>query len=297
MNFENQPPGPEMSSPPKTLDALRREIDRIDDAIHDLVTRRLDLVAGMGALKGDGPAIRPAREAMLLRRLAARHRGRLPNSVLVRVWRELFAAGTALQGTFAIAVCAPETKPGEAAALWDLARDQYGCQTPIETYADACRVVRAVQDGAASVGVLPSPRDGEPDPWWPRLTDQGEGAPRIVARLPFAARGNARGGDIDALAIACVEPEPTGEDRALVVVTAAGELSRAALDGALGRVGLTVGALLGRVEADAGRLYLFEVDQFLGPGDGRLAAMREALAPVVTSAVSIGAYAAPMGEP
>lgn len=293
MNFENRPDGPEMSRVPnpKSLDALRHEIDRIDDAIHDLVMRRLEVVAGMGALKGDGPAVRPAREAMLLRRLAARHRGRLPKPVLVRLWRELFAAGTALQGAFAIAVPAPESRPGEAAALWDLARDQYGSRTPIETHADPSGVVRAVRDGAVTVGVLPWPRDGEPDPWWPALADVDRGAPRIVARLPFVARGNARG-EGDALAIACVEPESTGDDRTLMVLTAGGGPDRAALDGALDGVGLA-----GRAVAAAGGRLLVEVDDFLGPGDERLDGLCRALAPAAGGAVSIGAYAAPMGDP
>lgn len=294
MTRQNQPPGPEASRAPTPLDALRHEIDAIDDAIHDLMIERCDVVERLRGLKRDGPAIRPAREAMLLRRLAARHRGALPTAVLVRVWRELFAALTALQGPFTVAVGAAEGDSLEAAALWDLARDQYGSQTPMRTHADPLRVVRAVADAAATVGVLPLPRNGAPAPWWPALATEAEGAPRIVARLPFARRGNARGGAIEALAIAGVAPEPTGDDRSLLVFTAAVAPSRASLEAAIRGAGIEMGRIAAEAGTQAARLVLVEVDDFVHPDDARLAAIRDALG--ATLAMSIGAYAVPIGK-
>ncbi len=296
MTQRNQPPGPELSRAATPLGALRREIDAIDDAMHDLMMQRCDVVERLRGLKRDVPAIRPAREAMLLRRLAARHRGGLPMAALVRVWRELFAAHTALQGSFAVAVGAPETDSLEAAALWDLARDQYGSQTPMRAHADPLRVVRAVADGTATLGVLPLPRDGEPAPWWPALATEAEGAPRIVARLPFARRGNARGGAIDALAIAGVAPEPTGDDRSLLVFAIAGKPDRAGLEAAIRRAGISTGALAAEAAVDGGRLVLVELDGFVQPDDARLAAIRDALGPTLAAPTSIGAYAAPIGD-
>lgn len=294
MTQPNQPPGPETSRAPTPLDALRREIDAIDDAIHDLMIERCDVVERLRGLKGDGPAIRPAREALLLRRLAARHRGSLPTAVLVRVWRELFAALTALQGPFTVAVGAAEGDSLEAAALWDLARDHYGSQTPMRAHADPLRVVRAVADATATVGVLPLPRNGAPAPWWPALATEAEGAPRIVARLPFARRGNARGGAIEALAIAGVAPEPTGDDRSLLVFTAAEAPSRASLEAAIRGAGIEPGAIAAEAGTQAARLVLVEVDDFVHLDDARLAAIRDALG--ATLAMSIGAYAVPIGK-
>lgn len=296
MTRQRQPPAPEMPRAPTPLDALRRQIDGIDDAIHDLMMRRCDVVERLRGLKGDGPAIRPAREALLLRRLAARHRGDLPTAVLVRIWRELLAAHTALQGPFAVAVGAPETDPVEAAALWDLARDHYGSQTPMRAHAEALRVVRAVTAGRATVGVMPLPREGAPAPWWPALATEAEGAPRIVARLPFARRGNARGDAIDALAIAGVAPEPTGDDRSLLVFTAVEAPSRAGLDAAIRDAGFAPGVIAGRAMAGAAHLCLVEVDGFVDSADPRLDGVGDALGASVTGAMSIGAYAVPIGD-
>jgi len=294
MTQQSQPPEPEMPRAATPLDALRREIDAIDDAIHDLMMQRCDVVERLRGLKGDGPAIRPAREAMLLRRLAARHRGDLPTAVLVRIWRELFAAFTALQAPFAVAVGGVGSV--EAATLWDLARDHYGSRTPMRAHAEAAAVVAAVRDGTATVGVLPLPRDGEAAPWWPALAVEDAGAPRIVARLPFVRGDDARGAGAGALTIAGVAPEPTGDDRGLLVFKVAGAPDRAGLEAAIRHAGLVPGDVAAAATAGEARLLLVEVDDFLPADDGRLAVIRDALGPTLAGVVPIGAYATPIGD-
>jgi chorismate mutase/prephenate dehydratase len=85
-----------MTGPDKQLAALRAEIDAIDSQLHDLLMRRTDLAVQVGEVKarvqplGGTPAdgskfIRPAREALILRRLVARHQGKLPKAVKRRV--------------------------------------------------------------------------------------------------------------------------------------------------------------------------------------------------------------------
>ncbi len=147
------------------LDDLRREIDQIDDAIHDLLMRRAAVVERIGAAKGSpGQAVylRPAREATILRRLMARHSGGFPAQVVVRMWREMITALTRIQGPFAVAVYAPEEKRG----FWDIARDHYGSFVPMTAVNTAAAALRAVSDGTATVGVVPYPAEDDNDPWW-----------------------------------------------------------------------------------------------------------------------------------
>ncbi|RMD61088.1 MAG: chorismate mutase, partial [Alphaproteobacteria bacterium] len=126
-----------MPADDRALEDLRREIDEIDDAIHDLLIRRSEVTRRIGALKNDnGNRMRPGREAMVLRRLIARHRGSFPKALIVRIWREIFAAGTALQGPLAVAVYAPEGTFGYR----NLARDHFGWRTPITAYKSAAQV-------------------------------------------------------------------------------------------------------------------------------------------------------------
>jgi len=288
-----------MNTASPSLDELRREIDRIDDAMHDLVMRRADVAGSVRRAKGDGPSFRPAREAQLLRRLVARHKGSLPASVVVRMWREMVAATLRLQENFTVAVAARADQPG----LWDLARDHYGSTGTMSELATAAQVVRAVSEGEAMIGVLPVPREDDTDMWWPSLAagSGGKGQPRVIARLPFVAAGNARGERPEALVIARLQPEATGQDRALLVIETTAQISRARLVELLRQADLAPGlhvatALQG--DADA-RLSLVEVDRFVPDNDAVLKALADA-APAaieggaIARAVVIGAYATPL---
>src|SRR6185436_11811282 len=86
------PPMPN-SRQPRTLESLRAEIDELDDRIHEALIQRAELSLAVREVKGGGgAALRPGREAAILRRLVERHRGALPGAVIVRLWREILAA-------------------------------------------------------------------------------------------------------------------------------------------------------------------------------------------------------------
>ena len=57
------------------------------------------------------------------------------------------------------------------------------------------------------------PQAGEPDPWWPQLLSAAEDMPRVIARLPFAAHGNARTNGAEALTIGFGAQQESGLDR------------------------------------------------------------------------------------
>ena len=225
-----------MGDDSKTLDALRREIDEIDDSIHDLLMRRAAVVERVGAAKRGASAafVRPGREAQVLRRLVARHRGRFPAASVVHIWREIFAALTALQGPFSVAVHQPEGGPDTRR----LARAHFGAATPITSLAHAGHVLAAVSDGSASVGVLPLPVEGEAEPWWRYLISDRPDRARIVARLPAVVESDSQRDDVGALVVACVAFEDTGDDNSYLDVQAQEQISRARLQTALSDIGL-----------------------------------------------------------
>jgi chorismate mutase len=73
------------------LDGLRVRIGEVDQQIVDLIARRLDLAARIGALKEKLglPVMDPAREAEVVRRAAAgaRDRGADPELVRAVLWQ------------------------------------------------------------------------------------------------------------------------------------------------------------------------------------------------------------------
>jgi chorismate mutase len=274
---------------PTDLKGLRRRLDEIDDKLQDLLIDRAQIVSLVAASKKDGnrPAYQPAREAEIIRRLAGRHRGALPVATLVRMWREMLAATVRLQSPFSVAVFAPAERPG----FWDLARDHYGSNTPISAYDTVSEVIRAVAGGTGSIGVLPLPRARETDPWWAELLSTDDNAPRVVARLPFGARGNARD-DSDALAIGCGGQQESGLDRTLLGAEFSAAISRPPIPELLATAGLVCTFV---ARSDRGKAaYLIEVEGFVPISDRRLDDFRAELG--AERLLPLGGYAVPLSS-
>jgi chorismate mutase len=276
---------------PSDLKGLRRRLDEIDDKLQDLLIDRAEIVSLVAASKKDGnqPAFQPAREAEIIRRLVGRHRGALPVATLVRMWREMLAATVRLQSPFSVAVFAPADRPG----FWDLARDHYGSNTPMSAYDTVGQVIRAVGGGTGSVGVLPLPKAEEPEPWWPQLLSTNDDAPRVVARLPFGARGNARV-DTDALAIGCGGQKESGLDRTLLVAECSSGISRPRILELLSTVGLVCTVI---ACSDLGKMVcLIEAEGLVPLSDRRLEAVRSELGAALARVLPLGGYAVPLSS-
>lgn len=278
-----------MSVTPSDLKGLRHRLDEIDDKLQDLLIDRAEIVSMVAASKKEDnqAAFQPAREAEIIRRLVARHRGAFPVANLVRMWREMLAATVRLQSPFSVAVFAPVDRPG----CWDLARDHYGSNTPIAGCDTAGQVIRAVTNGRASAGVLPLPLPGEADPWWPHLLSAADDAPRIIARLPFGARGNARA-DTDALAIGRGGCQESGLDRTLLGAQCSTSTGQARISDLLSAAGLPSTLLANRTQDKA--FYLIEIEGFMPPSDARLDALRSQLGTSLDRLVLLGGYAVPL---
>ncbi|HWK46195.1 MAG TPA: chorismate mutase [Stellaceae bacterium] len=275
------------------MDDLRRQIDAIDDQLHDLLMQRTDLVKEVSRAKQreNTDIVRPGREAAILRRLLGRHRGPFPRLALARIWRELMTGQVTVQGPFAVAVYTPPEWPG----IWDLARDHYGAHPPMTAYRSIGQVIRAVTDRSATVGILPVPREGDADPWWRHLLSRDKTAPRIIARLPFAGRGNARAVDGDVLAIAASLPEETGADHSFIVIETKSGISRTKLMASLQQIDLGVAMLAGWSDAGV-TLTLAEIDSYVAADDPRLTQLAADLGEPADRILVIGGYAIPLTE-
>lgn len=281
-----------MSQNRPSLDALRREIDRIDDAIQDLIVARTAIVERVREIKRNDPVkIRPAREAEIVQRLVARQKGPFPKRELVRIWRELIVATLSFEGPFSVAVFMPE----EGSGLWDLARDQYGSFTPMTRHGSVRSVLQAVRERQATVGVLPLPRQRETDPWWRYLVTAARGSPRVIARLPVVGPGNGRGDGAEALAVSAVAPEPGGRDRTCLAFEAGHKIGLDQWSQAMAAVGLTPATLLFWKDTETPNVWLYYADVagFIAPGDSRLEALGEAVGRPIGRQVVLGAYAEP----
>jgi chorismate mutase len=274
-----------------SLETLRTQIDKIDGELHGLIRQRASLVGQIAAAKtAGGLAMRPGREAQILRKRLATHDGAFPVAAVYRMWREMISAFALMQTkNLRIAVCRPADQPG----YWDVARDHFGCQIPMVAYESPAQVLAEVRASPATIGVVPAPIEADTAAWWPLLASGEPTLPNVVARLPFLVMPNARARDISALMLARIEPEESGDDRALLVLQAPSGISRNRIAGALAKAGLP--AFTSALDQIAGGMhhYLLEVPGVIADGDERLRSVEKALELDRGSIAAIGAYAVP----
>jgi chorismate mutase len=191
-----------MTTTEPTLADLRREIDRIDAAMHALLMERGDIIARLIKAKStveSGSAFRPAREADMMRRLVDRHRGILPLDTAESIWRVIIATFTYVQAPFSVHA---DLSAGEP-AMRDSARFHFGFTVPFVPHLSADGVIAAIAESKGDLGLIPATSAG-PRAWWSAL--EGATAPKIIARLPFVERGDHPAG-LPVFAIARPHPD------------------------------------------------------------------------------------------
>jgi chorismate mutase len=166
---------------------LRRDIDRIDEAVHGLLMERGDIIDRLIAVKQTqetGSAFRPAREADMMRRLVDRHRGILPLDTVESIWRVIIATFTYVQSPFSVHA---DLSTGDA-AMRDSARFHFGFTVPFVPHMGAASVVAAVSESKGDLGLVPAFAMAGAGAWWSAL--EFDTAPKIIARLPFVERAD-----------------------------------------------------------------------------------------------------------
>jgi chorismate mutase len=170
-----------------SLGELRKEIDRIDEAMHRLLMERGDIIDRLIATKKtqeSGSAFRPAREADMMRRLVQRHKGILPLDTAESIWRVIIATFTHVQAPFSVHA---DLSAGDA-PMRDSARFHFGFTVPFVTHVGAAGVVEAVSESKGDLGLVPAFATTHGGAWWNAL--EFASAPKIIARLPFVDRAD-----------------------------------------------------------------------------------------------------------
>jgi chorismate mutase / prephenate dehydratase len=200
-----------MDSPsaPPSLEDIRREIDRIDDAVLKLIGERLAMVDRVRAAKkesedGRSSPMRPGREAGILKRLIEASKDEIPAEVCFTVWRALISAATQKQAP--VRVHGPAGLLASASAHF-MVREYFGSAGLI-THADEEAAFAALADHPSDVAAMIT--DG---PWLTPFLKGLAGKAQVIGCLPFLAPEPTP----RVLIFGHSTPEPTGDDETLVV--------------------------------------------------------------------------------
>lgn len=276
-----------MSQASSDLANRRAEIDRIDREMQHLLQARAKVVQGVVRAKkaataaGEvAPPFRPGREAEVLRTLLANHSGDFPAASLLHIWREIMSGATRIQAVQRIVVA------GGAGAVWDLARDHFGLGAEYDAVTDASAAFAALRDQGAAAAVVPMPSVDGLGAWWRDLLQAGppEGAPQLVARLPFFRAGTAG----EALVLTPFAPDASSRDHGVLGLTLDADIAPGLLMGAVESAGWK----LAEPPLVAGNLAWVAVEGLVVPDAPSLAAL--AATPGIVDVRVLGGYAVPL---
>lgn len=177
-----------MSQPASPLAQLRVEIDRIDAEIHALIVERGEVVGRVIEAKraaGDtGSAFRPDREAELMRKIVLKAPGRWPVDAPENIWRVIVATSTYTQVPYSVHA---DISGGEI-PIRESMRFHFGFTVPFAPAEDSRAVIAAVDSSLGDLGMFGIDQSASLGAWWKGL--ERPAAPKIIARLPFAERGD-----------------------------------------------------------------------------------------------------------
>lgn len=249
--------------PKVDLATLRQEIDRIDEAMHRLLMERGEIIDQLIAVKKtqeSGSAFRPGREADMMRRLAARHKGILPLDTAESILRVIIATFTYVQAPYRVHA---DISGGDA-PMRDSARFHFGFTVPYVPHASAAEVIAAVAASKGDLGIFRPDQGTASGAWWERLA--APEAPKVIARLPFIERP-----DHPAATPVFVVSKPVADAavREIVLVSARVERWRETIPAAISALGAEV---LGSAGTPGGLSLLLSI-----PGTVTLSALGEAL--------------------
>ena len=199
-------------SPETSLDAIRREIDSIDDQILRLLMQRSAATARVKATKSHDGSIasspfRPAREAAMMRRLIGEAGSSLSPEFLVRLWRVILSGSIQSQ--------APVTLHMDSALGQDIATRlviaQYFCGMKVELHATPLRALESVARAQGDLALIAPSSD-----WATGFAAGAAGAAQVIVTLPVLAGS----GQPQLLVLGHARPQPSGDDETLLLVPA-----------------------------------------------------------------------------
>jgi len=195
---------------PDDLEAIRRDIDAIDDGLLTLLDRRFQASERVRAAKlasgsTAGSPFRPAREAAIIRRLLARPGRHVPADIMVRLWRIILTGSSRSQSPITIHL-SRKTAASMPARL--AISDHFG-SLPVEEYRDEEQALLQLEAGSSDICIVDTS-----SAWTEAFLQGTAGEAQVFGCLP-ARLGRS---DVPALlAIGHAVSEPSGDDQTLLI--------------------------------------------------------------------------------
>jgi hypothetical protein len=228
--------------------------------------------------------IRSGREAEMVRRIVACFKGKtFPAPATAYIWRMIISASLSLESPLTVSAYTAETNHD----IYWLTREYFGNFISIAKEPTSKRVLGDVLDGKAGVGVLPLPGGTTEWSWWRELP---EGI-KVFACLPFIL---AKGSEIQALAVAKIEPETSGDDVTLLSIETDMDISQSRLKTTFDKQKLATRWLAAETLPSKHRLHLVEIKSFIKAENEAIKMVKKDIGASLIAIRELGAYALPV---
>ena len=137
---------------PKKLNDLRREIDKIDSRMVELINERGKVSRSIGERKKekDQPVYSPDRESQVYARITKKNKGPLTDESMKAIYSEIMSACISLEKAMTVAYLGPELTFTQQASL-----KKFGSSVNYLSCDGISDVFREVEKGSADYGVVP----------------------------------------------------------------------------------------------------------------------------------------------
>ncbi len=247
---------------------FRQNIDQIDFEILDLLIKRADIVKDVKELKeqnNDKFFVKSAREADMIRNLIKKAEGKIPDQLILNIWRKIISFSNYFEQKINIALHNPMKNPEFERIL----RSYYNDYIPITEIDNPATIFKDLEQGKFQIAYFALPKDDEEqyNKWWINLANNQSGI-RVFVKIPLFKNGF----EYDLVGIAIKDDEQSDHDKSLLVIEQSKEFSYSNLEKLLTET-FPDFKILKCCDSDLNkndRFYLVEIAQFIKNDDEKL---------------------------
>ncbi len=162
------------------IDKLRKQIDKIDFQILDLLKKRSKIAENIGKEKKSNNLFRPERQASILRNILKKNSNNLNPSYILSFWRSIFLSQIDVQGGIKLLLL-----NNIANSYIKTIYDYFSHDIEIITMNNTSKILEKVYSGKNILTILPYPSYNKGAQWW---TNKRLEKLYCIAALPFFLR-------------------------------------------------------------------------------------------------------------
>ena len=159
------------------IDKLRKQIDKIDFQILDLLKKRSKIAANIGKEKKSKNLFRPERQASILRNILKKNGNKLNPLYILSFWRSIFLSQINVQGGIKLILSINITN-----SYMKTIYDYFSHDVEIITINSTSRALEKVYNEKNILTILPYPNNNIGAKWW---TNKRLEKLYAIAALPF----------------------------------------------------------------------------------------------------------------